>query len=113
MKVVAPGVKRKAAAHVVVVHGVSQRRACRALAVNRTNVRYHSVRPEDAEARAAMKAVAAERRRFGYRRIDVMLDRHGVVKNLKKLKRVYCEEKLQVHHCGGRKRALGTRRPML
>ena len=110
---VAPGVKREAVAHVVAVHGVSQRRACKALAVDRSSVRYRSVRPDDAEARAAMKAVAAERRRFGYRRIHVMLERQGIVMNLKKLRRLYREERLQVRRRGGRKRALGTRRPML
>ena len=60
-----------------------------------------------------MKAVAAERRRFGYRRIHIMLERQGIAMNLKKLRRLYCEEKLQVRRRGGRKRALGTRRPML
>lgn len=71
------------------------------------------MRPDDAEARVAMKAVAAERRRFGYRRIPIMLERQGIVMNLKKLRRLYREEKLQVRRRGGRKRALGTRRPML
>lgn len=60
-----------------------------------------------------MKAVAAERRRFGCRRIHVMLKRQGIVMNLKKLRRIYREEKLQVRRRGGRKRALGTRRPMI
>jgi putative transposase len=59
-----------------------------------------------------MKAVASERRRFGYRRIHVMLDRQGIVMNLKKLRRLYREEKLTVRKRGGRKRALGTRRPL-
>lgn len=60
-----------------------------------------------------MKAVAGERRRFGYRRIHVMLGRQGIVMNLKKLRRLYREERLQVRRRGGRKRALGTRWPML
>ncbi len=60
-----------------------------------------------------MKAVAAERRRFGYRRVHIMLERQGIMMNLKKLRRLYREEKLQVRRRGGRKRALGTRRPML
>lgn len=60
-----------------------------------------------------MKAVASERRRFGYRRIHVMLQRQGIAMNIKKLRRLYGEEKLQVRKRGGRKRALGTRRPML
>jgi putative transposase len=92
---------------------MSQRRACQALAVDRSSVRYRSVRPDDAEARTAMKAVASERRRFGYRRIHVMLERQGIVMNLKKLRRLYREEKLQVRRRGGRKRALGTRRLLL
>ncbi len=41
-----------------------------------------------------MKAVAGERRRFGYRRIHVMLERQGIVMNLKKLRRLYREERL-------------------
>ena len=60
-----------------------------------------------------MKKVAAERRRFGYRRIHIMLERQGITMNLKKLRRLYREEKLQVRKRGGRKRALGTRRPMI
>lgn len=60
-----------------------------------------------------MRKVAAERRRFGYRRIHVMLERQGLYMNQKKLRRLYREEKLQVRKRGGRKRALGTRRPML
>lgn len=87
-------VRREAVAFACASHGVSQRRACQALAVDRSSVRYRSVRPDDAEARTAMKAVASERRRFGYRRIHVMLERQGIVMNLKKLRRLYREEKL-------------------
>ncbi len=50
---------------------------------------------------------------LGYRRIHVMLQRHGIEMNLKMLRRLYGEERLQVRKRGGRKRALGTRRPML
>ena len=100
-------------AYLCEVHGVSQRRACEVLNVDRSSVRYKSVRPDDAHLRAAMKKVAAERRRFGYRRIHVMLERQGVYMNQKKLRRLYREEKLQVRKRGGRKRALGTRRPMV
>ena len=60
-----------------------------------------------------MRAVAGERRRFGYRRIHIILRRQGIVMNQKKLRRLYREEKLQVRRRGGRKRALGTRRPIL
>ena len=109
---VTPDVKRNAVADVCAQHGVSQRRACDVLAVDRSSIRYMSIRPDDTAERAAMKAVAAERRRFGYRRIHIMLERQGIVMNLKKLRRLYREERLQVRKRGGRKRALGTRRPM-
>jgi len=81
--------------------------------VDRSSVRYKNVRADDADLREAMKKVAAERRRFGYRRIHVMLERQGIHMNQKKLRRLYREEKLQVRKRGGRKRALGTRRPMV
>ena len=110
---VTPDAKRDAVVHACLVHGVSQRRACEALEVDRSSVRYRSTRPADHELREAMKAVAAERRRFGYRRIHVMLQRQGIEMNLKKLRRLYSEERLQVRKRGGRKRALGTRRPMI
>lgn len=108
-----PDAKRKAVAHACEKHGVSQRRACIVLEVDRSSIRYQSTRSDDAELRKAMKKVAAERRRFGYRRIHVMLERQGIIMNQKKLRRLYREEKLQVRKRGGRKRALGTRRPML
>ena len=110
---VTPEARRIAVDHASKEYGVSQRRACKALGVDRSSIRYASVRPDDGDLRIAMKKVASERRRFGYRRIHIMLERQGIVMNMKKLRRLYREEKLQVRRRGGRKRALGTRRPML
>lgn len=110
---VTPAAKREAVAYACDKHGVSQRRACAVLNIDRSTVRYTSVRPDDAHLREAMKKVASERRRFGYRRIHVMLERQGICMNQRKLRRLYSEEKLQVRKRGGRKRALGTRRPMV
>lgn len=80
---VTPDAKRKAVAHACAVHAVSQRRACLALKTDRSTVRYTSTRPDDALLREATKVVAAERRRFGYGRIHIMLDRQGIVMNQK------------------------------
>jgi len=110
--VVRPAVKRAAVAHVCAAYGVSQRRACAILDVDRSSVRYVARRGDDAELREALRTTAAERRRFGYRCIHVMLERQGWSMNLKKLRRLYAEEKLQVKRRGGHKRALGTRRPI-
>jgi putative transposase len=57
--------------------------------------------------------LAAERRRFGYRRLHILLTREGIEMNWKKLYRLYKEERLTVRKRGGRKRALGTRAPMI
>ena len=108
-----PDAKRKAVAHLMDVHQVSQRRACSTLDVDRSTVRYKSRRIDDADLREAIKRVSRERRQFGYRRIHVMVEREGHTVNHKKLRRIYTEEKLQVRRRGGRKRALGTRKPMV
>jgi len=110
---VTPEAKRQAAQHLCAMHGVSERRACEVLKVDRSTIRYQSVRADDGELREAIKRVSRERRRFGYRRIHVMIERDGHKVNHKKLRRIYAEEKLQVRRRGGRKRALGTRRPMV
>ena len=59
-----------------------------------------------------MKELASERRRFGYRRLHILLKREGWNVNWKKLYRLYREEGLTVRKRGGRKRAVGTRTPM-
>ena len=58
-------------------------------------------------------ARAAERRRFGYRRLHVLLRRDGFAVNHNRLFRIYREERLTVRCRGGRKRAIGTRAPIL
>ena len=99
-------------AHLERVFDVSQRRACDVLGVDRTMVRYRSRRGDDGAIRERMRGLAAERRRFGYRRLHWLLGREGVRINHKKFRRLYREERLQVRRRGGRKRALGTRAPM-
>lgn len=108
---VTPAVERQAVAHLVEHHGVSQRRACRTIKVPRSSMRYRSRRPEDAELRQNLKHLANERRRFGYRRLHQMLRREGWDVGLKKVRRLYAEEKLQVRRRKGRKKAQGVRVP--
>lgn len=109
---VTPAARREAVAHLRSVHEVSQRRACSVVSADRSSVRYRSVRPDDGAIRERLQALAASRRRFGYRRLHLLMDREGVHLNHKKLRRLYAEERLQVRRRGGRKRALGTRAPM-
>jgi putative transposase len=80
------------------------------LGVDRSVVRHRSRRRDDTAIRERLRGLAAERRRFGYRRLGMLLAREGLRLNHKKLRRLCREERLQVRRRGGRKRALGTRR---
>jgi len=71
-----------------------------------------SKRPADTELRDRLKDLSSERRRFGYRRLHILLKREGWHVNWKKLYRIYRDEGLTVRKRGGRKRAVGTRTPM-
>lgn len=90
----------------------TQRRACALAAMDPKTYRYVSKRPDDGAIRARLRELAAVRRRFGYRRLHILLRREGVTLNRKKLYRLYREERLAVRKRGGRKRALGTRVPL-
>jgi putative transposase len=90
----------------------SQRRACRLVGIEPKTYCYASRRSDDGAVRARLRALAAVRRRFGYRRLHILLAREGVRLNHKRLFRLYREERLGVRQRGGRKRALGTRAPM-
>jgi putative transposase len=109
---VTPASRREAVAHLRVAFAVSERRACLALGTDRTSVRYRCRRPDDAHVRKRLRELAAMRRRFGYRRLHILLMREGMTMNHKKLRRLYREERLQVRHRGGRKRAIGMRAPI-
>jgi putative transposase len=92
---------------------MSERRACSTLGVDRKMVRYRPRRAADEALRSRMRELAAERRRFGYRRLHVLLRREGLVQNRKRTQRLYREEGLTVRRRRGRKRATGSRAPLL
>jgi putative transposase len=91
--------------------GLSQRHVCRLLAVDPKTVRRPERRGDEA-VRARLRTLAGERRRFGYRRLGILLEREGVRMNHKKLYRLYREERLAVRRRRGRKRATDTRTPL-
>ena len=90
----------------------SQARACALVGLAPKTYRYASKRGGDEVIRNRLRELAPERRRFGYRRLHLLLCREGIKLNRKKLYRLYKEERLTVRKRGGRKRALGTRAPM-
>lgn len=107
-----PQAKREAVAYILQTHPISERRACRALATPRALVRYRFTRPLDTALRERLRALAGQRRRFGYRRLAILLKREGFACNIKKVRRLYREEQLMVKRRKGRKKATGTRQPL-
>jgi putative transposase len=93
-------------------HGLSERRACGLVGMDRASCRYVGQRGEDAGLRDRLRSLAAERRRFGYRRLGWLLRREGMRVNLKKIYRLYREERLAVRRRRGRRRAIGMRAPL-
>src|SRR3984893_17370452 len=82
---VTPAARREAASYLRQVYEVSQRRACQVIGTDRSSIRYHSRRPEDGLLRSRFRAFAAVRRRFGYRRLYILLRCEGITLNHKKL----------------------------
>jgi putative transposase len=109
---VTPAARRQAVAHVCATHDVSERRACQALVLDRSTIRYRSRRTDDADVRQRIRELASVRRRFGYRRLHFLLGKEGLAMNQKRFRRLYREEGLSVRKRGGRKRALGQRAPI-
>ena len=101
-KMVTPAAKREAVAHLQALLDVSERRACRVIAADRTVIRYQSRRADDEVLREKLRELAHQRRRFGYRRLHILLRREGLTINRKKTQRLYREEGLTVRRRKGR-----------
>ena len=105
---VTPTARRLAVGHMQDGFGVSQRRACEALGTARSTLRYESRRGDD-PLREPLRAVAAVRPRYGYRRLAVVLRRDGWVVNDKRVYRLYRAEGLAVRRRKRKRLAAGRR----
>ena len=76
-------------------------------------IRYQSRRAPDGELRQRLCDLANERRRFGYRRLFVLLRREGEPSGINHIYRLYREEGLGVRKRRARRRAVGTRAPIV
>ncbi|WP_132280682.1 IS3 family transposase [Neorhizobium sp. JUb45] len=112
-KMVGPAAKRDAVAHLKAIMGLSERRACQIISADRKTIRYRSSRPPEVELRAKLRDLANERRRFGYRRLFILLRRDGEPSGVNRIYRLYREEGLSVRKRKARRRAVGTRAPIL
>ncbi|CAN7259966.1 IS3 family transposase [Pararhizobium sp. LjRoot235] len=112
-KMVGPAAKRDAVTHLKAVMGLSERRACQIISADRKTIRYRSSRPPEIALRAKLRDLANERRRFGYRRLFILLRRDGELSGVNRIYRLYREEGLSVRKRKARRRAVGTRAPIL
>jgi len=69
--------------------GLSQRRVCRLVTLDRNTLRYRSRRQDDAVLRTRIRDIAESKRRYGCPRIYVRLRREGWAVNHKKVERLY------------------------
>jgi transposase InsO family protein len=102
---VGPAAKREAVAHLHNVLQMSERRACTLVAADRKMIRYRSRRPPDVELRARLRDLANQRRRFGYRRLFILLREQGEPSGINRIYRLYREEGLTVRKRKVRRRA--------
>lgn len=92
--------------------GLSLRRTCGLLLLNRTTYYYRGRRQDNLALRMRVKELAAARIRFGYRRLHVLLRREGWMVNHKRVYRIYCEEGLVVRTKKRKKIASRARAPL-
>lgn len=108
---VTPQAKRACAQAMVKDHGLKERQACRLINACRGTVRFKKLQKgTDNELKDRIEQIALEKRRYGYRRIHVMLKRGGVKVNHKRVFRLYRELGLKVRKRGARKRSIGDRK---
>jgi putative transposase len=103
--------RRQVVTTLVAAYRVSQRRACRLIGLARSRWQYRSRRPPRTELRERLRILAAERPRWGYLRLHVLLQREGHRINHKLVYRLYREEGLLVRR-RRRKRVAGPRVPL-
>jgi putative transposase len=91
----------------------SERRGCRLIGIGRSSYRYRGESQGDPELRERLRELAGKRRRFGYRRLYLLLRREGILVNHKRIYRLYRQEKLSLRLRRRRKRASGVRAALL
>ena len=81
---VRPAARCEVAYHLWVASDVGERRACQATGFDRSSQRYRKRADLQVALRMQLKELAAARRRYGYRRLHILLRREGWAVNLTK-----------------------------
>ena len=105
-----PAARREAVGYLRKEYSASERRACRVVGLRRSTNRYQSHREQPGGLVKRMRELAAQRPRFGYRRLHVMLRREGFEVNHKRIYRLYRLDGLTVRRRLRRRRAAAVAR---
>jgi putative transposase len=110
---VKPAARREAVTFFRDEYGLSQVRACAIASLPRSTYGYRSQVTADVQAlRRRLRELAAERPRYGYRRLHVLLVREGHAVNHKRVHRMYREEGLAVRRRLRKRVCREQRRPL-
>lgn len=110
---VGPIAKREVVGWLSETRGVSERRACRVIGLSSATWRYERRgRVDNSRLLARLQVHAAERPRFGYRRLRTLLEREGLVANHKRVYGVYRAAGLQVRRRRRKQLTRGERVPL-
>ena len=107
-----PQAKREAVTVLMNERHLRFTRACGLVGVSRSLYRYQSRRPGAGILRSRIGKIAAEKRRYGYRRIHVLLKREGFTMNVKRTYRLYREAGLAVRRHKRKRIGLMERKPL-
>ena len=91
--------------------GLSERRACKLMGMDRSSYRYEPRPDRNVELREKLVELARQKPRYGYRRLQALLERRGWKVNHKRLERLYRQEHLAVRRLK-RKRLIRPAAPM-
>lgn len=96
-------------AHVQMILGVSERRACKVIGQPRASQRYRARKPDkDRALRERLRELARRYLRYGYRRMWALLKREGWRVNRKRVQRLWREEGLRILRRQRKRRRLGS-----
>jgi putative transposase len=93
---VTPDERRELAKYVMEAHHLSERQACRMLALSRSVFRYHARQADDGQIAEELLQLAAWKPRWGIGKMVAYLKNQGYAWNHKRIRRIYCELRLNL-----------------
>jgi len=89
--------RKRAVTHLEKEFDMSERKSCKTVGISRTTLRYrYQVKPDEELLRTRIMYLAYQNKRYGYRRINVLLKREGLYVNKKRVHRIWKEDGLSL-----------------